>query len=178
MVTKYRRSKKASITTKSSTYTSIATSYTSAVKLVNTIEHCLNSVWTFLIGLLTALVQPMWLLFLSTPFGSSTSNLEKASQSPPKITPNLDFTPLEPTPSSKKSSQKSRKSTTQLSSHALIASLPIAQRSRKSSTGQTTTSNPKPKKRGQAQANSSQVTGASSAKPKPRAKRAQTSSTK
>ena len=155
--------------------TSIITFYMFAAKSVKAIPRYLNSVWISLTGLLTVLVQPMWLYFLSTPFVSSTSSSAKAFPSTRKTTRSSGSTPLAPTPSSKKNGPTSKKSATRSTSLAWIASLPTAQRSQNSSTGQITSSNPKPKKRGPAQASSSQANGASSAKPKRSAGRGRTS---
>jgi len=115
--------------------------------------------------------------FLSTPFASSTSSLEKASQSPHKTTHSSDSTPSVRTPSSKKISQNSKKLATQSTNRASKASQQTAQPSPNSSTGRSTSSNQKPRKRGVAQATSSRANGASSAKPKRNAAPARTSTT-
>ena len=152
--------------------TSITTFFMCVPKLVRVIHLYLSNVWTSLSGFLTDSAQPMWLYFLSTPFGSSTSNSDVVSPSMPKTTPNYASMPSVRTPSSKKSSQKLKKSVTRYISPDLTVSVPMVPASVNWSTGPTTSSNPRPKKRGAAQVNSFQANGASSAAPKQPAVRA------
>ena len=152
--------------------TSTTMSFTFALKLVKAILRFLNSVWTSLTGYLTDSVLQTSLYFQSIQSESSTSSSEEASLSTPKTTRNYASMPLAPTQSSKKSGQKLPKSVTRYINPDLTVSVPMVPASVNLSTGPTTTSSPKPRKRGAAQANSSQANGANSAVLKRRAERA------
>ena len=178
MTTNTNSSKKAPSSTKSLKSTSTITLSIPVPKLVTATNLYLNKKWTSATGFLTDLVRPMWLYFLSTPFVSSTSSSEKEFPFPLSTTPNSDSTPSVRTLSSKKNTRISKKSVTPLSSPASTPSARTARPSKSSSTGQTTSSNQKPRKPGQARASLLQATGASSVVPKPPVKRARTSSTK
>ena len=151
------------ITTTTSRLTSIIMFYTSVVKSVKVIPRYLNNVWTSLIGFLTVLVQPMWLYFLSTPFTSSTSSSEKESPYPRSTTHSCDYTRSVRTANLKKNTQTLQKSVIRYISPDLTVSVPMVPPSVNWSTGPTTSSNQKPRKRGQVQVNSSPATIVSSA---------------
>ena len=155
--------------------TSTTMSFTFALKLVKAIHLYLSNVWISLSGFLMALVQPMWLYFLSIPFASSTSSLDVESLSTPKTTPNYASMPLAHMQSSRTNGRKSKRSVTQFTSQGSTVLVQMEHPSPNLSTGPITLSNPKPRKRGPAQATSSPESGASSAAPKLRAAPAVTS---
>ena len=158
--------------------TSIITFYTSVPKSVKVTPLSLNSVWTSVTGYLTGLVQRTWSYFLSIPFASSTSSLDAEYLYQLSITHNLDSMLSERIANLKKSIRKLRRLSMSSISLAWTTYHLMELQSQGSSSGQTTSSSQKPRKRGPALVNSFRASIANSVGRKRSAGRAVTSTTK